>query len=872
LARHFVITSAALWAKLKRDPRGRVIGWHSLVDHSADVAAVVEALLLQPTIRGRLATAAGWTDLDEGTRARLSALAFLHDIGKANRGFRARVDPEAPPVGHIDQLAWVFFGDGLAARIRERLVAVLGLERLFSWCPEGAEGLFHAVFAHHGRPWRTEALPPCHQFWEQRAEGDPVSDLRPMRDALDRWFRLAFEDGPLLPRAPAFHHHFAGLLMLADWLGSDERFFPFANGTEPDRMRFARSQSATAIATIGLTAELTRAALPRTLSFQSAFAVEKPRPIQVEAAVPKAQIIVLESETGSGKTEAALWRFVSLFRRGIVDGLYFALPTRVAATQMFERVKRFRDRVFSEGDQPAVVLAVPGQIRADEAEAVRLPGFEVQWNDAPEDAPEVRARWAAEHPKRFLAAQIAVGTIDQALLGVLRIRHAHMRGTALLRHLFVVDEVHASDRYMEALLAALLRDHAAAGGHALLLSATLGAGMRTRILEVPSTTLAESEALPYPALSFSEASQERVLAIEESGNEKTVSIASFPIIGAPAEVAKLAIKTAESGGKVLVIRNTVAAAMATAQTLETLVDRSSSVLFRVERSTGEFVSTLHHSRFGPEDRRLLDKTVQQRIGRDRLNGALIVVGTQTLEQSLDLDADLLLTDLCPIDVLLQRIGRLHRHTRVRPSGVETPRAFILVPVERDLLVGRLSRFGLGMGRTGGVYEDLRIIELTWRLIETYRTWRIPTMNRRLVEAATHPERLGAIEAELSHRSSAWNEHFAKGEGKTFAAITAAASALLDRRKPFDQFHIDADERLATRLGARDRLVTFEVPPQGPFGLAVSSLRIPHHLLGDVPEAVLPVGIVETPEGFSFQLGDQMFKYNRFGLVRGSGSQ
>jgi CRISPR-associated endonuclease/helicase Cas3 len=166
-----MITSAALWAKLKRNPVGQVIAWHSLVDHSSDVAAVVEALLLQPTIRRRMATAGGRTELDEITLARLSALAFLHDIGKANRGFRARVNQEAPPIGHIDQLAWVFFGDELVAPVRERLVEVLGLERLFSWC-EGAEGLFHAVFAHHGRPWRTEALPPCHQFWEEGPEGD----------------------------------------------------------------------------------------------------------------------------------------------------------------------------------------------------------------------------------------------------------------------------------------------------------------------------------------------------------------------------------------------------------------------------------------------------------------------------------------------------------------------------------------------------------------------------------------------------------------------------------------------------------------------------------------------------------------------------
>jgi len=159
------------------------------------------------------------------------------------------------------------------------------------------------------------------------------------------------------------------------------------------------------------------------------------------------------------------------------------------------------------------------------------------------------------------------------------------------------------------------------------------------------------------------------------------------------------------------------------------------------------------------------------------------------------------------------VGRLHRHNRCRPASFETARAMVLTPQQRDLLVGRLSRFGLGMGRTGGVYEDLRIIELTWRLIQTQAIWSIPTMNRQLVETATHPESLASIERELSLKSPAWNEHFVRGDGKTFAAITAAATAILDRNKPFEDFHIDADERLATRLGARDRLVQFEAPPR-----------------------------------------------------------
>src|SRR5690349_2721275 len=102
-----VIPAHWLWAKLHRDSAQQVVGWHSLVDHSADVAAVIAALLEQPTINRRLAQTAGRHVLDSRTCVRLAALAFLHDIGKANRGFRKRIDPAAPLVGHIDQLAWV---------------------------------------------------------------------------------------------------------------------------------------------------------------------------------------------------------------------------------------------------------------------------------------------------------------------------------------------------------------------------------------------------------------------------------------------------------------------------------------------------------------------------------------------------------------------------------------------------------------------------------------------------------------------------------------------------------------------------------------------------------------------------------------------
>ncbi len=837
------------WAKLARGPGGRVEAWHSLIDHSADVAAVLLGLMAQPTIAARLAMLAQRPTLSPIDTARLGALAFLHDIGKANRGFQARMDQAAPMVGHIDTLAWLFG----KAKLYAHLSRVLGLDRLDTWFDEGGFGLFHAVFAHHGRPWRLETANDSARHWQAGPDGDPIADLAPMRTALDAWFPDAFAAGPALPSAPAFHHAFAGLLMLADWLASDTAFFPFANGACPDRMAYARTRAALALVEVGLAVETTRAALPPAPDFARVFGVP-PRPLQDAAPEPAARLLILEAETGSGKTEAALWRFARLFARGEVDGLYFALPTRVAASQMFGRLRRFRDGLFGP-DGPAVLRAVPGQIAMDEAEGHPLPDFGFEWNDDP-DAGVQRARWAAQHPKRFLAAQLSVGTIDQALLAAVAVTHAHLRGAALLRHLLVIDEVHASDTYMQGLLGALLEAHLAAGGHALLLSATLGGAARAKLLGHAPPSRAAAERAPYPCLAWPEGLRH---VPAQAGGDKHVTVVTRPWLDHPAEVAARALAAAEAGARVLVVRNTVGGAVAVQRALEALAGTAHPALFRVRG-----VATLHHGRFAPTDRRLLDAEVEQALGKSRgTAGGRIVVGTQTLEQSLDLDADLLLTDLCPIDVLLQRIGRVHRHAgRVRPAGFDGAVAKILVPAERDLAAfARSGRHGLG----SHVYEDLRLAEATWRMIEAQEVWRIPAMNRHLVEGATHPEVLDALWSELSARDAAWDRHVKTVRGRERAHAMEAGYALLDRTAPFEDLRL-AEERVVTRLGAADRHVVFEPPPVGPFGLPVAAIRLPAHFLrGSAEDA--PVAAREAAGGFGFALDADRFTYDRFGLSR-----
>jgi len=844
-----------LWAKLHRGPHGEIVGWHSLVDHSADVAGVVGALLDLPVLNRRLAKAAHLESLDAHTCRRLEALAFLHDIGKANRGFQARIAPGAPTIGHIDQVAWIF-KDALAADHCARLYAILGLDRVDEWFASGSAcELWDAVFAHHGRPWDVR---PADPHWRVVGDSDPIGELAPMRQALDRWFEDAFALGRPLPNSASFDNAFAGLLMLADWLGSDEQFFPFGYGLDPNRIVFSRERARLALDAVGLSVECRRiGVLSRPLTFELLFGSQSPRPIQANATVLAANCVVLEAETGSGKTEAALWRFANLFAQGKVDGLYFALPTRVAATQMFARIKRLRDAMFPGADRPSVVLAVPGQVGLDDAKGHRLPDFGFEWTDNP-DEQQQRARWAAEHPKRFLAAQIAIGTIDQVLLGSIATKHAHLRGTALLRHLLVVDEVHASDRFMETLLTNLLQGHLQAGGHALLLSATLGAGMKARLLGTVQESLARAEAAPYPAYGWAESGEAKVLPVPRWGEAKHVQVEAEGWMDDPATIAAAAIAAADAGAKVLVVRNTVAAAIATAQALEALGTHAAA--FRVAG-----VATLHHGRFGAADRQLLDGAVEAVLGKDSPEGAKIVIGTQTLEASLDLDADLLITDLCPMDVLLQRIGRLHRHRgRGRPSGFAVARTVVLTPPRRDLLAllrGRRGRHGLGL-----VYSDARIVEATWRLIETMPEWRIPDMNRMLVERSTHSDILCAVEEELRQRDGAWEHVLNTAYAQDLAQSQTAKASLLDRNKPLSAFKIPDGEVWATRLGAKDLQVEFPSDVTGPFGRPIGPIRVAHHLLGEGDGSQeLPKILERTPSRLVFEIGQRVLIYDRFGL-------
>lgn len=634
----------AHWAKSDRQNPGRI---HLLEHHLADVGACMEALLSQPTIRGRLARAAGRDDIDEATAARLAAFAALHDIGKVNMGFQTQIwqaedwqgarRPRGWGRGHTRDIVPVLNYDD--RETADWFFDALGFEELLEWDADAGEttcGLFVATLSHHGEPLNLEGGRQRNpSMWRAYGGLDPKACVERISGLARAWFPAAFAtDAVPLPSAPAFQHMFLGLCTLADWLGSNEAFFPFRDAPQDDYIATARSRAKRVVREIGLDIADQRDGFADTPDFADLFNLSpntiQPNAIQRAAYdVPLDEpLAIIESETGSGKTEAALWRFARLYDAGRVDGLYFALPTRAAAKQIYERVNLFRKRLFTAADAPKPVLAVPGYIRFGDIKGEReLQPYKVWWDS---DAIDHR-RWAAESAKRFLAAQIAVGTIDQAMMAALKVRHSHMRAACLARNLLVVDEVHASDAYMRRILEALLDAHIGAGGYALLMSATLGSDARHRLLTRSRMSAADAPNMDdavkaaYPSIATV---GEGIRPASENDRLKRVLMKARPAMQDFDQTAQLALQAARASAKTLVIRNTVRNAIATQQAIERAAGDDASMLF-----TCNGTPTLHHSRFAAPDRHMLDAAVEALLGKEALAKGCVVVGTQTLEQS-----------------------------------------------------------------------------------------------------------------------------------------------------------------------------------------------------------------------------------------------
>lgn len=898
------------WGKLTQDPTDRetVVARLSLVAHCIDVAAVARALLELPTWRRRLERLAGrkLTPIDID---RLTVFAFLHDTGKAGAGFyskglpnpereawRRRNDNDNKQCGHTRVVTPLLGIDPLYEPHRQ----ALGVDDMRQWggddlyAGQQMLNLWLAAVSHHGEPLAVEEMERASgrfATWLSPIAGyEPLHGLQQLGDTARRLWPAAYVSGSAWgePAQPLIHA-FAGLVSLADWIGSnaEEGYFPYQLGPQDHgRWEIALARAREVLRRMCIDVEPIRTDLQRrSPSFFDVFGFVPTDMQRVTAEPAWRSPTVLEAETGSGKTEAALWRFKTLFEAGEVDALCFLLPTRVAATGIARRLQAFIEKLFPDPLlRPNTVLAVPGYLRANGQDGRWLAPFKVLWADDREKDPMY---WAAENSKRYFAAAAAAGTIDQFLLSTLQTRHAHLRGSVLLRSLVVVDEVHASDRYMRVLLSLALKRHLAAGGHALLLSATLTSDMREELLHtgqrparsrswvkpgaMPTETVdppARGHAPDYPRLS----APAQAPYIGSIATNKAIQHTLQPFMRDADQVAAIAADAARRGARVLVLRNTVRQAVATQHALEAQLGVDHPALFRCRG-----VAALHHGRYAFPDRQLLDAEVERRFGREAAcdTAPCVLCATQTVEISVDCDADFMITDLAPMDVLLQRLGRLHRHrTRDLHRAAEFRQAqcVILVPPIRidELLRGGGASRGLGIGPRSA-YPDLLCLEATWQALEdtaTFPALEIPLHNRALVERSCSRGSLTLLADQLG---GLWKSHLCDLEGKASAQSGQAVFSSFDWLKEWHEAapgELSVDARTRLGLDGID-LELIEPWEASPFGQRIDRLTAPAWMLPSGQDEGAPPTMSDmqaTAARLQFEVRGRAFVYDRFGLA------
>jgi CRISPR-associated helicase Cas3 len=397
----------------------------------------------------------------------------------------------------------------------------------------------------------------------------------------------------------------------------------------------------------------------------------RPRPVQVAAveialAQPEPGLVIVEAPMGEGKTEAALLAAEALAARSGADGCFVALPTRATTDAMFSRVLRWMQALPGLPVDTSVVLAHGTANLNDEYRGL----LRRAWiREVGQDEAGIAHHWLNGR-KRGPLAQFVVGTIDQVLFAGLKSRHLMLRHLGLAGKVVIIDECHAYDVFMSRYLDAVLHWLGAYGTPVVLLSATLPAARRAELVRAyDSGRGAETVALPEdPGYPVVVASGMPARAVPAGGAARAVRLDRLP--DDLDVLAGLLRDALAGGGCAVVVRNTVGRVQETAD--------------RLVEIFGADEVTVTHSRFLACDRARLDTDLLRRFGPPgpgvERPARHVVVASQVVEQSLDVDFDLMVTDLAPVDLVLQRTGRLHRHDRPRPAGLEQPRC-VLVGVQ-----------------------------------------------------------------------------------------------------------------------------------------------------------------------------------------------
>lgn len=791
------------WAKAEKE---QTSSYHLLPYHSLDVASVGSVFLTRDErLRTTLSACLGISE--EDFLAKACFFLSLHDIGKFSHTFQTlkpdlakqllRYSSAYPYNIRHDSLGFILWQKKLASEFVDLQKAQT--DRNYDSIRRYLQQWMECMTGHHGKP------PSLTGNFGNRVRLNSFFDDHNITSAIEyaRASRDLFFKGSSIPLPqtddldsfasnffPRLSWFIAGFTVFCDWIGSDENYFAYQNHEMPLKeywQKHALPSAQRAVEEAGVVPAYTK----QGQTFSKYFTY-KPTPLQTFASEVKLenspQLFVLEDVTGSGKTEAALMLAYRLMEKGCSDGFYFGLPTMATANGMYPRVGDVYRKFFeNENVKPPTIVLSHSTRKFSEPfqKAIHRDGEygTTESKEKDETAQTHCSAWLADSSRKTFLADVGVGTIDQALLSILPSKFQSLRLFGLTRKVLIVDEVHAYDSYMLQLLQTLLTFHAALGGSAVILSATLPRRMRQALvnayrhgLGVDNTSVQNNA---YPLATHVGQSINQEIEIQRQP-EKTRSV-SISFINDEDVVREKILSELAQGKCVCWIRNTVIDAMESFDRLKNDVRESDILLF--------------HARFALCDRLRIENSALDRFDKkstpEKRRGKLLIA-TQVVEQSLDLDFDVMITDLAPIDLLIQRAGRLHRHKRGE-RGEPVLNIFSPEPVESP----EENWYSSFFPRAAHVYHDHGRLWIAARLLQEKKGWTMPDDARELIEKAYSDE--VNIPDTLKNRT-------ARAESESHAAASLAEISVLNVDAGYtriDGSWLD-DGEVITRLGKKSR--------------------------------------------------------------------
>lgn len=734
------------WGKFKLDSNSEC--YHLLPYHSLDVAAVGSILFSADT--KIVKDISNFLQINPEDFVKLFCFILsLHDLGKFSSSFQyinknifdkkqipeSRFSYDGKNYRH-DRLGYYFWKE-----IKETVFSLVipygdYNKRKLS---NGFMIIIETVLGHHGKPINKNDIDYMENFVHKNNENAAVNFACDVFKLFNPSISAAlFYDKEWLGRLKQISWLLAGMTTLSDWIGSNNEYFPYYKNrvSLSEYWLLTLKQAEKAILSSGFKRDYQ---ISPFISVEHNFGYG-PTPLQQWAEkVPineHPQLFILEDTTGAGKTEAALTLAHRLMEADAADGFYFGLPTMATSNAMFSRIVNYYTKIFDENSEaPSIVLAHGASIMNEQFTNIIRDGNE-QYNSRDNTASAQCYQWLSDSRKKALLATIGVGTLDQALLAMLPRRHQPLRLLGLNRKVIIFDEIHSADEFMFEIIEHLLSAHLYQGGSVILLTATLSLKQRQRIINSWFGALDQPQKMiqskNFPLATHLTYSPEVAMMEYPLESRKEVSRqVNVKIINEEQDCINIIVNAVNNGNCVVWIRNTVNDAIKAYRDInQRLPENQDNCL-------------LFHSRFTLQDRKIREEQVLNRFGKlstAKQRKGTVLIATQVFQESLDADADIMISDICPIDDLIQRSGRLHRHTRTITGDYTAteqdkrtaPILYVHAPLFTDEPSSNwLSRY---FSSTEAVYRSPGRLWLTLRSLMQLGEINMPQDARQLIES------------------------------------------------------------------------------------------------------------------------------------------